>query len=104
MFGITRLAKAVETLTKELKNMSAITEQLNAEIAKIAEKNFGDDTVQINEAVATAIEPVETRISELEQAVLNALKAINDDDVAAAQEALEGVEVPVQPDETQSPA
>lgn len=74
--------------------MSTITEQLAAETAKIAAKNFGDDTAQINEAVAAAIQPVEVRISELETALLNALQAINNDDVAAATEALEGVELP----------
>jgi len=60
--------------------MSSVLEKLAAETAKIAEKNFGDDTNQINSAVAEAIAPVTERITALENAVLSALEAINNDD------------------------
>ena len=73
MFGLKRL-------TKEIKNMSSVLEKLAAETAKIAEKNFGDDTNQINSAVAEAIAPVTERVTALENAVLSALEAMNNDD------------------------
>jgi len=60
--------------------MSSVLEKLAAETAKIAAKDFGDNTDQINGAVAEAVAPVTERITALENAVLAALEAMNNDD------------------------
>lgn len=64
------------------------------EITKLAEKNFAnkaDVEAAVQASLDTKLQPLLTRLDDLEQAVVDVAKAAADDDMEAVKAAVEGV-------------